>query len=147
MSVRRLSNNTVEASTNIVTVTFKDDAGALAVPNSMYWTLTDRFGSIINARSMINFEVDDGTGSVGILSSAMKIVLNGADLNVASKSTKKTVFLTVEGEYDSTGGTDLPYKDQCSIDITNLVAYIRYVIKLDAGIFKVSGGLTTFTAA
>jgi len=148
MAIFRLDNGaTFEGSSNVITATFKDDSGALAVPNNMYWTLSDRFGSIINSRNKIDFELDNGTGTTGTLSSAMQIFLNGADLDIASKALSKVVILTVEGTYEAAGGVDLPYKSQCSIEIKNLVSFTRYKIVAEPGTFTLLGGAATFTVA
>ena len=145
MAINRLRTSGTEGSTKLITVSVIDDAKVAATPNELYWTASDRTGTVINSRNYIDFEVDDGSGSGGTLSAAMTIKLTGDDLAIANKTGDKLLILTVEGTYDSTAGTNLPYKNQCSFDVDNLIAIRAYVFTMEEGIFIFSASPVTFT--
>ena len=108
-----LSKKAEEESTYIIQVAFKDEDDNLVVPDSIHWKLTDSDGNVINSRS-------DETVDVA---STVNITLSGNDLIVVtSKGSNKKRVLTVWGTYDSDLGDDLPYKDNCTFFLKDLVA-------------------------
>ena len=96
----------------IVTPTYK--SGTVDVgfkPNTALWTLSDTAGIVINSRSAVSLTA----------ASSMNIVLQGDDLAITG-TVRKTVKLLVEGTYNSTTfGNDLPYNEEATIIIDNLV--------------------------
>ena len=95
-------NETInEGGTVAITVTCKDETGSLFIPNSASWTLTDENGTtIINSRKDV---------SISSLDSTMTIALYGDDLAISGSSDEARLF-TIEGTYDSTLGSNLPFK-------------------------------------
>lgn len=101
-----------EKSTVVVQVSFTDENGDLAIPNSgLNWTLTDKTGEVINLRSAVSIAP----------ASTINIVLSGDDLALSSVDSRKRV-LTVQGTYTSTLGSNLPLIDQVEFEIYNLDA-------------------------
>ena len=80
-------------------------------PNTASWTLSGADGDIINSRSAVSLTV----------ASSMNIVLKDNDLAITG-TVRKIVKLLVEGTYNSTTfGNDLPYTEEATIIIDNLV--------------------------
>jgi len=103
-----------EGSTFPVVITPTYTSGTVTVgfkPNTALWTLSDTDGTIINSRSGVSLTA----------ASSMNIVLKGDDLAITG-TVRKTVKLLVEGTYNSTTyGNDLPYTEEATIIIDNLV--------------------------
>ena len=110
MPVRLPSPHAIEQSTFAVEISFTDEEGAALIPNSgLTWTLTDKEGTVINARQ-----------DVAITSaSTVTVVLSGGDLNTDDGNYR---VLTIEGTYNSSLGNNLPLKDQAEFYISDLVA-------------------------
>jgi hypothetical protein len=104
-----LTTKAVEKSTYIVTASFTDEDGNAATPNALTWTLTDGSGNVVNERSDV----------VIAPSSSVEIVLQGDDLATTLSSVR---YLTLEGNYDSDAGSNLPIKDEVRITIEDLEA-------------------------
>lgn len=109
-----LTVHAVEKSTYIVTATFKDEDGTLVVPNIITWTLTDESGAIINSRENV---------SVAIPLSTINIVLQGLDLAMQAGETTGTIgrVVTINADYNSTLGSNLPLKGEVKFYIDNLL--------------------------
>lgn len=104
-----LATKAVEKSTYVITIEFTDESGDPVTPNTVTWTLSDVYGAIINSREDVTL-TPTATGT---------IVLSGDDLVVTNYSVERV--LTVAGTYDSTYGSDLPFKDSVRFDLDNLV--------------------------
>lgn len=104
--------NAIEGSTYAITVTFRDDEGALVVPSSATWTLSDPCGDVINARDGI---------AIGSLASSVTVVLSGNDLDLVDDDDTGERIFTVEAVYSSDLGNDLPMKSEVTFTITALV--------------------------
>ena len=112
-----------EESTFIITVAPTDDTDVAVTPQTMLWTLTDLDGTVINSRTAIDFETDNGNSEAGTLSTSMAIILNGDDLQITgSGDANEKRILTIEGTYNSDAGTGLPYTDQVIFIVENLKA-------------------------
>lgn len=108
-----LTINANERSTFVINSAFTDEDGTPVTPASATWTLTDCNGSIINSREDV---------TMLSLSTNVDVVLSGDDLAMQSGNDDgKRIFL-VEGTYDSTLGSSLPFKDQAEFFIADLVA-------------------------
>jgi len=107
-----LTSRAVERSTYIITAEFEDASGALVVPDSISWTLTDERGRVMNSRSAV---------AIAVPASSIDIVLNGADLALTGDGDKGGRVLTVEAVYDSTEGLNLPLKDEVRFRIAPLL--------------------------
>lgn len=108
-----LTVNAVEKSTFVVNVAFTDEDSDSVTPTAATWTLTDCDGSIINSREDV---------TISTLDTNVDVVLSGDDLAIQSGNDDgKRVFL-IEGTYDSTLGSGLPFKDQAEFFIYDLVA-------------------------
>ena len=106
----RLKEKAVERSTFGVIIGFYDTLKQPVTPNAVQWTLTDRYGTVINQRERV---------SLLDLAPEMEIVLSGADLQVVP--TGVTRVLTVEGYYDSSLGQNLPVNDVCIFEVIDLL--------------------------
>jgi len=122
MAATVLTKNAKEKSTFVISVALLDEGGDPVTPNTMTWTLTDSVGTAINSRTDIDYETDNGTGSGGSLGATNYIVLNGDDLAIQGVGTQELRILTAEGTYDSSNGTDLPFRERCIFYVENLVA-------------------------
>ena len=103
-------SNAIEKSTYIVTCTFTDEAGDSLVPETVAWTLTDGFGTVINDREAVS-ETPAAT---------VNIVLSGDDLAIISGMTNKRI-LTIQATYNSAYGTGLPLNARATFTIEDLV--------------------------
>lgn len=105
----------VELSTYAVHIDFYDETSAALLPNSLYWTLSDPDGTVINNRS--------GTAITSVQTS-VDIVLSGSDLLISSGSllAEEDRVLTVWGNYNSSLGTALPLYDRVKFTVINLSA-------------------------
>lgn len=108
----KLTVRAVEGSTYIVTAAFTDEDGNAVTPNTLTWTLTDRYGNVINER-------DGETITPG---TSVDIVLTGADLQVDDDEKATVLTVTIEGAYNSTYGNDLSIKDSCTFPVDGLTA-------------------------
>ena len=147
MSIQRLRYPAKEGGSKVIVISLVNSSNVTIIPQSMNWTFSDLNGNIINERNNIDYEVDSGFGSGGSLSASMGIILNGQDFLLNNKVGGKLCLLTVEGTYDSSYGTGLPFKDQCSFVVDNLISIREYKITLEEGTFWLDGGATNFTVA
>jgi len=107
-----LATKAVEKSTYIITCAFTDAAGAVVVPDSINWTLTDAEGNVVNGH--------DST-SVAVPAASVDIVLSGDDLT-CPHGRDRSLILLLEAVYDSTEGSDLPLREQVRFMVQNLKA-------------------------
>jgi len=109
------TNRAVELSTYAVNVAFYDENSAAMLPNSIYWTLSDPDGTIINSRDAI------GVSSV---QTSIDIVLSGSDLAISSGShlAEENRVLTINGNFNSDLGNALPIYDRVRFSVINLSA-------------------------
>ena len=110
-----LTEKAVELSTYAINVCFYDESSAAVAPNSLFWTLTDPDGTIINAQSMT---------AITSVQSSIDIVLQGSDLLISSGSlqSQEDRVLTIEGNYNSSLGNALPITDRVKFVVINLAA-------------------------
>ena len=109
----KLTLNAIEESTYGITIDFYDDAGAAVSPATMTWTLSDKDGTVINARQDV---------AISNPTSSETITLSGDDLAV-SEGESSLRILTLEGTYDSgTLGTGLAFRDSCQFVVEDLAA-------------------------
>lgn len=98
-----------EGSTIVITVEFLDEEGTAYIPKSCFWTLTDKLGNIINGKDRV---------IALVTATSHKFVIYGDDLLCVD--TKYRLF-TIEGVYDSINGYDLPYRQDASFTIADMV--------------------------
>lgn len=104
-----LTTKPVERSTFVITAVFRDEDGALTVPNApLTWTLTDDKGTVVNSREDV----------VVTPASTINIVLSGLDLAVGTGLNGVVRKVLLEGTYTSSLGT-LPIKDEVTFKIHN----------------------------
>jgi hypothetical protein len=110
-----LTKKAVELSTYAVNVAFYDENSAAVAPNSIYWTLTDPDGAVINARSQT---------AITSVQTSVDIVLQGSDLAISAGALRaeEDRVLTIEGNYNSSLGTALPLNDRVKFKVINLSA-------------------------
>ena len=111
-----ITTRAIEEGTCVITCAFSDEDGNAVAPNTLMWTLTDMLGNVINSREQV---------SVSSPSSSEDIVLSGDDLALQSTEvwTEVKRLLTLEGTYDSSYGSSLPFKEQIEFYVSNL----RYI--------------------
>lgn len=100
-----------EGSTIKLTVDFLDVNGDTFTPKTCEFSLTDKAGTVINDRDHISATV---TGT------SHDFVLYGLDTSLDENPSKVRVF-TVEGTYDSTDGSDLPFREEARFTVVNTV--------------------------
>jgi predicted NAD/FAD-dependent oxidoreductase len=106
-----ITTKALEKSTYVVTVAFTDESGAAVTPDSITWDLTDSSGNVVNGRSTV---------VIAVPAASNNIVLSGDDLAIPRAGILGRV-LTIEAVYDSSMGTDLPFKDEITFEIAPLV--------------------------
>ena len=96
---------------DFIEVTIENPDGVPVTPNpGLTWSLTNADGSVVNER-----DAEPLTPAPSLV-----IVLTGDDL--ALPDGYPTIrYLTVNGTYDSTLGSDLELKDEASFQIENLI--------------------------
>jgi len=106
-----LTVNAREKSTYAITITFTDETGTTFTPVTATWTLGDKDGTTINSR----------VGEALTPATSITVVLQGDDLQIVdSDNDKEKRIFTVEGTYDSTNGSGLPFKESCYFYVENL---------------------------
>jgi hypothetical protein len=98
-----------EGSSIVISVAFKDVDGADFTPKTCVWSLTDKNGTVINARDRV---------PVAPAGAEHDFVMYGDDLLYADG--KERIFL-VEGTYDSAYMADHPYREESKFLIANTV--------------------------
>lgn len=98
-----------DKSTYVVTAAFTDSAGADVIPDSITWTLTDSYGTVINSREDV---------SIASPAASIDIVLSGDDLSFDDG--KKRV-LTINATYSSDEGSGLPLREEAVFGIDGLI--------------------------
>lgn len=97
-----------EGGTAVATISYIDGTDTPMVPESSEWQLMKRDGTIINGRT---FTAGSFTGT--------KVVMFGDDLML--DSTKDTVrIFALQGLYNSTLGSNLPFTEEIEFEIRNL---------------------------
>lgn len=104
-----LTVDAIDQSTIGITAAFLDDDDNPVTPNEAMWSLTDKFGNVINGR------LDE---AISPLSTSATIALTEDDLKYTDGP--RRVF-TVEYRYDSDLGNDLLARDFCEFLITKVV--------------------------
>ena len=119
MSITALTEEAMELGSYFITVAFLDEDGAAVIPNAgtIFWTLTNNSGTVINGR---DYEAEASAASI-------TIELEGADLAVQTgekasllraASLRRRVIVT--WEYDSDLGNDKPGNMECAFMLRNL---------------------------
>lgn len=107
-----LTAKAMEESTYVITASFTDEAGDAATPKTLTWTLTDPDGVVVNNREDV---------IVSPLGESVTILLTGDDLALTGYLTR-TRHLTLEGTYDGSLGSDLPFTGVIIFSIEPAVA-------------------------
>ena len=110
-----LTEKAVELSTYAINVVFYDENSAAVQPNSLYWTLTDPDGDVINSRSMT---------AITSVQASVDIVLQGSDLGIPAGALRaeEDRVVTLSGNYNSSLGNALPLYDRVKFKVINLSA-------------------------
>ena len=114
MALTILEDEATEQGVFGFSVTFTDDDGDAVIPNAdtIFWTLTNNVGTVINDRDN---EAEASAASI-------TIVLSGDDLAILPGETAPVVRrrITVLWEYDSDLGDDLPGTAEVILKVRNL---------------------------
>lgn len=105
-----LTTRAVEGSTYIVTAAFTDEDDNAVTPNALTWTLTDRYGNVVNGQEDEVLTPD----------TSVDIVLTDDDLQVGDDEKVTLLTVTIEGTYNSSYGNNLPIKDSCTFPVDGL---------------------------
>ena len=113
----RITEHAPEEGTFPIVVSFwetVDGVAALVTPNNdITWTLTDKNGTVVNARSSV---------AAGTPATSITIVLKGDDLALSDTYVGRLRYLLVECTYDSAEyGNDCPFKAQAEFVIDDFV--------------------------
>ena len=102
-----------EGGTGVLQVSFEDEDGAAMTPDTLYWSLRNDDGNIVNGRDEVQI-----TG----LDTSVDIVLQGDDLPALEKKDQKYyhLWIVLKGTYTSTYGSGLPFADQVRISVEPL---------------------------
>lgn len=99
-----LSTEVLEGGTIGVVVSFEDDNGDPAVPNTLTYTLRDAYEEIINSKDKETLTPD----------TSVTVPLYGDDIPAGK------VYFIIEGDYDSDLGSGLPLKGYATLNILRL---------------------------
>ena len=105
-----LATKSLERSTYVVTVAFTDEDGTAVTPDSITWDLTDSQGNAINSRTSV---------AIAVPAASNNIVLSGADLAIPRPGDLWRI-MTIEAVYDSSMGSNLPFKDEITFEVLPL---------------------------
>ena len=97
-----------ENSTAVVTLEFLDTNNEAFTPVTVAYQVQKLDGTIINSRS---FASGSFTGT--------RLVLSGPDLAITSDGDTKRI-LAIQGTFDATYGSNLPFTAEAEFDINNL---------------------------
>ncbi len=100
-----------EESSYTIIATITNEDGDAVTPDSITWSLRDRWGNIINSRSAI---------SIGSPASANNITLSGDDLSLSVVADTKRI-LTLKAVYDSSYGQNLPLNAEVEFLVSDLI--------------------------
>jgi hypothetical protein len=112
MARQTLSDEAVEKSTYVITLTCTDAAGAAVTPTSGTWTLTTLDGTVVNSRTAVALTP----------ASTMDVVLSNADLALLNAYDTGERLLTAQFVYSSDEGSNLTLKEECYFQIRALAA-------------------------
>lgn len=114
MALTVLTTEAMEEGSYFITVSFYDEDDAAVIPNAgtIYWTLTDSAGTVINSR---DYEAETSAASI-------TIELEGSDLAIQAGETAALVRrrLTILWVYNSDLGNNKPAKAEVIFLIRNL---------------------------
>ena len=114
MSITLLTEEAMELGSYFITVAFFDEDGAAVAPNAdtIFWTLTNSSGVVINDR---DYEAE-------VSATSITIELEGDDLAVQTGETASLLRrrVIVAWEYDSDLGNDKPGNMECIFVLRNL---------------------------
>jgi hypothetical protein len=101
-----------EKGTFYIVITFKDEDSNEVVPESAYWTLTDKFGKIINERDNVEISTED-------LDTSVTVKLSGDDLKIIQGHDKEERFFLIKYIYNSNLGTGITSYEEGSFFVKN----------------------------
>lgn len=99
-----------EEGTYIITATFTDEDNEEESPESLFWSLRNSNGEIVNDKE--NIEITPST--------TISIVLSGDDLTIPEND-DGIRFLTITGTYNSSLGMGLPLTGEIAFNIKNFI--------------------------
>lgn len=110
-----ISTHAREGNTFVINFQFWDESSLAFAPNSLYWTLHSQDGTVINGRSM---------SGITSLQTSIDLVLTSADMMFQAdrqnfRAEKR--YVTLEGNYNSSLGTNLSLSEQVRFTIDPLI--------------------------
>jgi hypothetical protein len=110
--MNKLTVKANEGGTYGINVAFTGLNAETFTPKTLEWTLSDLNGVIINSRDRV---------SVSPSGTSYLFIMSGADLEYDEEAADTERVFTVEGTFDATYGTDLPFRDQVQFSIVDMV--------------------------
>ena len=109
-----LSVHATEESTYIVTITFTDEDGNAVIPDTIKWTLTDLYKTVINGREDV---------VIAVPAASNEVLLKGEDLQILGSGDDGARVFTVKATYTSlTFGANLPLNGSARFSVDDLIA-------------------------
>lgn len=114
MSIQSLSLTVGERGTVSVSFTFydSDTPPNTVTPKSAYWTLSDKYGNVINSRNQV---------TISPLSSTVIVTLTDDDIQITGDDDDGERRFTVVAVYDSDLGSDLKLTAERSFQVQDYV--------------------------
>jgi hypothetical protein len=107
MGVIHLTTEAMQEGSYFIVVSFKDEDDAAVVPNAgtIYWTMTDESGTVVND---LDYESEASASSITIELEGDDLAMQSAEGNAALR------YVVVMFEYDSDLGNDKPGMAECT---------------------------------
>ena len=100
-----------EKATAKVTISgFTDESGSSVTPSAVTWTLTDRFGNVVNNRSAVSVSP----------AASVSFLLTDDDLAIGASGAQRV--LMISATYNSNLGTGLVAREKATFTIENFEA-------------------------
>ena len=108
-----ISKKAPEKGTFFIDIAFFDEYDREVVPTSAYWTLSDKFGKVINERK---------DAEITSLDINVTVTLSGDDLKIIQGHDEEERFFLVKYTYDSESGNNQTSYEEDSFFIKNYKA-------------------------
>jgi len=117
-----ITKQVTERGTIVFHVSWKDASGELRSPSRAFWSLTDKWGNVINDRS--NIPVTSLKPQIDVVLSGDDLKISDNDLPLAENGRCKYAerFFTILYYYDSDLGAELSGTTQVPFGVIDLVA-------------------------
>lgn len=118
--------NTCEEGVYKISFILQDESDNIVIPNTISWQLSNNIGTIVNNNTFVSNDITGTQETItidGVTGSGFVVLLRGDDLAFQSSYDDGKRIFAIKATYDSTLGSDLPFKSELSFTITNLVNF------------------------